>query len=89
MDFRDMIQHLIFARKRSIALAANAIRSGTPEHSLLSCMRTIIVSIEVVPTAESSLATFILFGGIHSRILLALRQHVRNLTDCGCTQVAA
>jgi hypothetical protein len=59
MSFQRMSHHLILSWKRPIASILTAIATvhGTPKHSFLHSVGTVVVSIKIVPAAEISPAT--------------------------------
>jgi hypothetical protein len=59
MDLQGMILQFVLARERSIAarLTTGTPANWAPEDSLLRCMSAIVVSVEVEPSGEGSMAT--------------------------------
>jgi hypothetical protein len=60
MHLYRMVPHSVLAREGTITffLTAIAVTLRTPKDSFLNCMSSVIVSVEVIPSAERALAAF-------------------------------
>jgi hypothetical protein len=59
MHLLYMHHHLVLSRKATVpsALTATAVAHWAPEYSLLSCMSTVVVAVEVGPATKGPRAT--------------------------------